>query len=167
MHILIPESFLVLTVAAEYEFFQYKAPVDEGGKTSVAKFLQNNQVSSLPPLTEGNFGYNLIRPLHNQDYFYGIFDACEKFNCALEGWHTETGPGVFEAALAFGEISQMADKAALFKYGSLHIPCVCNLLIQQICHQSNSDPVRHNTLLHGQTASRLLWQQWPSTYLVS
>jgi hypothetical protein len=35
--------------------------------------------------------------VHNQDYFYGIFDACEKFNCGIEGWHTESGPGVFEA----------------------------------------------------------------------
>jgi glutamine synthetase len=62
------------------------------------------------------FGYSLIRPLHNQDYYYGIFDACEKFNTHIEGWHTESGPGVFEAALAFGEIRAMADKAGLFKY---------------------------------------------------
>jgi glutamine synthetase len=62
------------------------------------------------------FGYSLTRPLHNQDYYYGIFDACEKFNTHIEGWHTESGPGVFEAALAFGEIRSMADKAGLFKY---------------------------------------------------
>ena len=66
------------------------------------------------------FGYSLTRPVHNQEYYYGIFDACEKFNCGIEGWHTESGPGVFEAALSFGEIQQMADKAGLFKsvYGS-------------------------------------------------
>lgn len=63
------------------------------------------------------FGYSLTRPIHNQEYYYGIFDACEKFNTHIEGWHTESGPGVFEAALAFGEIRQMADKAGLFKYG--------------------------------------------------
>lgn len=61
------------------------------------------------------FGYSLTRPIHNQEYYYGIFDACEKFNCGIEGWHTESGPGVFEAALSFGEIQQMADKAGLFK----------------------------------------------------
>jgi glutamine synthetase len=43
------------------------------------------------------FGYSLTRPIHNQDYYYGIFDACEQFNCEIEGWHTESGPGVYEA----------------------------------------------------------------------
>jgi len=62
------------------------------------------------------FGYSVTRPVHNKDYYYSIYDTCEKFNCGIEGWHTESGPGVFEAALAFGEIRQMADKAGLFKY---------------------------------------------------
>jgi glutamine synthetase len=43
------------------------------------------------------FGYSLTRPVHNQEYYYGIFDTCEKFRCGIEGWHTESGPGVFEA----------------------------------------------------------------------
>ena len=43
------------------------------------------------------FGYSLTRPVHNQDYYYGIYEACEKFRCGIEGWHTESGPGVFEA----------------------------------------------------------------------
>lgn len=54
-------------------------------------------MEALPPLTEGMFGYSLTRPIHNQDYYYGIFDACEQFRCEIEGWHTESGPGVFEA----------------------------------------------------------------------
>lgn len=62
------------------------------------------------------FGYSLTRPMHNKDYYYGIFDACEKFDTHIEGWHTESGPGVFEAALAFGEIKNMADRANLFKF---------------------------------------------------
>jgi len=62
------------------------------------------------------FGYSLTRPLHNKDYYYSIFSACEKFDTHIEGWHTESGPGVFEAALAFGDIKGMADRAALFKY---------------------------------------------------
>lgn len=43
------------------------------------------------------FGYSLTRPIQNQEYYYGIYDACEKFRCNIEGWHTESGPGVFEA----------------------------------------------------------------------
>lgn len=62
------------------------------------------------------FGYSLTRPVHNKDYYYDIFNTCEQFQCNIEGWHTESGPGVFEAALEFGEVKQMADRASLFKY---------------------------------------------------
>ncbi|PVI06686.1 glutamine synthetase/guanido kinase [Periconia macrospinosa] len=104
---------------AEYEFYQFRAPQNHDGternSSSTATFLRDNPVDSLPSLTEGMFGYSITRPVHNQDYYYGIFDACSKFNCGIEGWHTESGPGVFEAALEFGEITAMADKASLFK----------------------------------------------------
>lgn len=107
---------------AEYEFFQFKAPptnangpLSERNNSSTATFLRNNPVDALPSLTEGMFGYSLTRPIHNQDYYYGIYDTCEKFDCSIEGWHTESGPGVFEAALSFGEIQGMADRAGLFK----------------------------------------------------
>lgn len=43
------------------------------------------------------FGYSITRPVHNQEYYYGIFNTCAQFNCGIEGWHTESGPGVFEA----------------------------------------------------------------------
>lgn len=106
---------------AEYEFYQFRAPQTHDGpdsernSSSTAAFLRNNPVNSLPSLTEGMFGYSITRPVHNLDYYYGIFDACLDFNCGIEGWHTESGPGVFEAALEFGEIIAMADKASLFK----------------------------------------------------
>ena len=110
------------TYTAEYEFYQFKSPSDpnasERNSSSTAKFLQENPPSALPSLTEGMFGYSVTRPVHNQDYYYGIYDACEKFRCNIEGWHTESGPGVFEAALEFGEIRGMADRAALFKYAN-------------------------------------------------
>lgn len=62
------------------------------------------------------FGYSLTRTVHNQDYYYDVFNTCQAFKCDLEGWHTESGPGVYEAALEFNEIRQMADRASLFKY---------------------------------------------------
>lgn len=107
---------------AEYEFFQFQAPADPNGPSdertpsSTARFLKENAAHKLSPLTEGMFGYSLTRPIHNQEYYYGIYDTCREFNCSIESWHTESGPGVFEAALEFGEIKQMADKAGLFKY---------------------------------------------------
>ena len=90
-------------------------PISERNSSSTANFLQENPVHKLPALTEGMFGYSLTRPVHNQEYYYGVYDTCEKFRCEIEGWHTESGPGVFEAALQFGEIREMADKAGLFK----------------------------------------------------
>ncbi|KAI1617749.1 glutamine synthetase [Exophiala viscosa] len=107
---------------AEYEFFTFRAPKDNSSQTThptsstTAPFLQSNAVTSLPHLTQGMFGYSLTDPIHNKDWFYEIFETCEKFKCNIEGWHTESGPGVFEAALEFGEITEMADRASLFKY---------------------------------------------------
>ena len=97
---------------AEYEFYQFKTPSTE----SPATYLRDNAPHSLPPLTEGMFGYSITRPIHNQGYYYDVYDSCVKFQCDLEGWHTESGPGVYEAALEFGQISEMADRASLFKY---------------------------------------------------
>ncbi|KAL6721832.1 hypothetical protein ACLMJK_000937 [Lecanora helva] len=70
---------------AEYEFYQFRTPVDSNlppaqqNSTSTARYLQQNPVNSLPPLTE---------------------DIISSKGQALE----------------YGEIKDMADKAALFKY---------------------------------------------------
>lgn len=97
---------------AEYEFYQFRAPPTDGSKptsernsSNTARFLQENPPSKLPALTEGMFGYSITRPVHNQDYYYGVYDACEKFRCNIEGWHTESGPGVFEAVCSFANTS--------------------------------------------------------------
>lgn len=88
---------------AEYEFYTFRAPssssapLSERNSSATASFLRKNPVDALPSLTEGMFGYSLTRPVHNQEYYYGVFETCERFNCGIEGWHTESGPGVFEA----------------------------------------------------------------------
>lgn len=61
------------------------------------------------------FGYSLLRPTQNQEFFDGAYDLLREFKIDLEGWHTETGPGVFEAALAYNTAMESADRAALFK----------------------------------------------------
>ena len=43
------------------------------------------------------FGYSTTKPLENKGYFHRIFDIADEMNCQIEGWHTESGPGVFEA----------------------------------------------------------------------
>lgn len=102
----------------EYEFFHFQTPSDPAAPnrtTSPAAFLASNPTQALPALTEGMFGYSLTRPVVNKDYYYDIFDTCGRFKCDIEGWHTESGPGVYEAALEFGAVQEMADRASLFK----------------------------------------------------
>ncbi|KAJ0332512.1 hypothetical protein COL922a_011416 [Colletotrichum nupharicola] len=48
-------------------------------------------------LSSGMFGYSTSRPIASKKYFHEIFDFSKKANCGLEGWHTESGPGVYEA----------------------------------------------------------------------
>ncbi|KAG0641382.1 hypothetical protein HOY80DRAFT_954540 [Tuber brumale] len=92
---------------AEYEFFNFR----EDPHSLVA-----SKGSTLEHITPGMFGYSLTRPVQNQDFYYGVFNACKKFRVDIEGWHTESGPGVYEAALEFGGVKEMADRAGLFKY---------------------------------------------------
>jgi glutamine synthetase len=91
---------------AELEFYQYRETAES--------VLEKNGVG-LTPLTTGMFGYSIQRPTLNQEYYYDILESARKFNVELEGWHTETGPGVFEAAIGYSEATEMADKAILFK----------------------------------------------------
>ncbi|KAF8939079.1 hypothetical protein EDD21DRAFT_382300 [Dissophora ornata] len=91
---------------AEFEFFNFK----ETPETLDAKGHAGAQA-----LTPGMFGYSLLRPSLNQDYFYDIFDQCTNFGINIESFHTETGPGVYEAALAYDTATNMADMANLFK----------------------------------------------------
>ncbi|KAJ5101391.1 hypothetical protein NUU61_003613 [Penicillium alfredii] len=104
----------------ELEFMNFQTPSEDGyGSASkhpdLATFLEKNAPSALRPLTAGMFCYSSTRPVANKRYFYDIFNTCAQLNCGIEGWHTEGGPGVYEAALKVSEISQMADKVALFK----------------------------------------------------
>lgn len=107
---------------AEYEFFQYRVSKNIHGdenttnSSGTMRFLQSNPVSSLPHLSEGMHGYSITDPGRNQDWYYDIYNTCEKFNCPIEGWHEESGPGVFEAALSYCSAAEMADRGALFKH---------------------------------------------------
>jgi glutamine synthetase len=44
-----------------------------------------------------------------------LFELLVKFDIPIEGLHTETGPGVYEAAIKYAGILQAADQAILFK----------------------------------------------------
>ncbi|HEX4849657.1 MAG TPA: glutamine synthetase, partial [Puia sp.] len=69
----------------------------------------------LQPMTEGMFGYSILRASQKSAYFNDLFDYLNKFKVPLEGIHTETGPGVYEAAILYTDLPEAADRAVLFK----------------------------------------------------
>ncbi|KAF5330711.1 hypothetical protein D9619_005342 [Psilocybe cf. subviscida] len=91
----------------EYEYFNFK----ETAESASAKNFTN-----LNPLTPGMHGYSLLRTQLNNEYFHDLYDKSLAFDVAIEGHHTETGPGVLETALAYTSALRMADNAILYKY---------------------------------------------------
>jgi glutamine synthetase len=92
----------------EFEWFTYKespSSLAEKGHTSPT------------PLTPGMFGYSGLRTGQNTSFFKDLFDQLDAFNIGIEGLHTETGPGVMEAAIHHQEALEAADRAVLFKQG--------------------------------------------------
>lgn len=73
------------------------------------------------PITPGMFGYSLIRTTQNQPFFNALMDELLKFGVPVEGLHTETGPGVYEAAILYSGALEAADRAVLFKTGAKEI----------------------------------------------
>ena len=90
----------------EFEWFNFA----ETPQTAEAKGYKN-----LQPLTPGMFGYSILRSTLRTDYFTALFDQLKKFDVPIEGLHTETGPGVYEVALMYGDILTAADRSILFK----------------------------------------------------
>ena len=73
------------------------------------------------PITPGMFGYSLLRMNHKREFLNALMDEMPRFGVPIEGLHTETGPGVYEAAIAFSEALEQADRAILFKTGAKEI----------------------------------------------
>ena len=94
--------------AQEFEWFNF-------AETPQSLADKNHQQPK--PVTPGMFGYSVLRPSQLIDYNNALFDELTAFNIPIEGLHTETGPGVYEAAIAHDEVLAAADKAVLFKAG--------------------------------------------------
>ena len=67
------------------------------------------------PITHGMMGYSLVEANLHRDYIAALMDETARFGVPLESLHTETGPGVYEAAILFGDALEAADRAILFK----------------------------------------------------
>jgi len=96
----------------EFEWFNFIDNRDE---------LYKNDFRNPQPMTPGMFGYSVLRASQQGSYFHDLFDSLKKFDVPLEGIHTETGPGVYEAAILYAEILEAADRAVLFKTGAKEI----------------------------------------------
>ena len=57
----------------------------------------------------------MLRNSVHAELYQELLDMGEAMGFPIEGLHTETGPGVIEAALVVDEAGNAADKAALFK----------------------------------------------------
>lgn len=90
----------------EFEWFNFAETPDS---------IQNKRFADLKPLSPGMFGYSILRSTLRNDFMSALFDQLSRFNIPLEGLHTETGPGVYEAAIEYGDILESADRAMLFK----------------------------------------------------
>ncbi len=90
----------------EFEWFNFK---------ETPQSAQEKNFRDLTPLTPGMFGYSILRSTLNSPFFKDLFELLNKFGIPLEGLHTETGPGVLEAAIRYADVAEAADRAVLFK----------------------------------------------------
>lgn len=92
--------------AAEFEFWIFQETPES---------LHEKGFRGLDPLSPGMFGYSWLREGQHQTLVDDILETCSEYDIDVEGIHTETGPGVWEAALRYGGVLEAADQAALFK----------------------------------------------------
>lgn len=90
----------------EFEWYNFA----ETPQTAADKHFVN-----LQPLTPGMFGYSILRSSLQHDFMHDLFELLNQFTIPIEGLHTETGPGTYEAAIRYAEILEAGDRAVLFK----------------------------------------------------
>jgi len=105
--------------AEEFEWFNFQ----ETPESLFQKDYKNPQ-----PLTPGMFGYSILRSSLENEYFNDLFNKLNAFDIPIEGMHTETGPGVYEAAIKYDTVLEAGDKATLFKTAVKEIAYKHNLI---------------------------------------
>ncbi len=92
--------------AVEYEFFLFE---------ETPHSAREKNYRDLKNVSPGFYGYSVLRSTVNAEFYHELLDMCRAMDMELEGLHTETGPGVLEAAIKVSDALVAADKAALFK----------------------------------------------------
>ena len=94
------------SAAAEFEFFVF---------SETPESVRAKGYRALGSLTPGYFGYSMLRSSVHAELYQALLQLAAEMRMPIEGLHTETGPGVMEAALQYCEALEAADRAALFK----------------------------------------------------
>ena len=97
---------LTARVAAEFEFFVFE---------ETAHSVREKDYKGLTNLTPGFFGYSMLRASTQSALYDDILAMAAELDAPIEGLHTETGPGVLEAAIEHAPTMEAADRAVLFK----------------------------------------------------
>ena len=100
------EMGFAVKAAAEFEFFLFE---------ETPHSARDKNYRNLRNLTPGFFGYSVLRSSVHAELHRNLIDMCRDMGIPLEGLHTETGPGVLEAAIEVSGALEAADRAALFK----------------------------------------------------
>ncbi|CAN5512031.1 glutamine synthetase [soil metagenome] len=136
----------------EFEWFNF---------AETPQSARDKKYKDMTPITPGMFGYSILRSTLQNPFFTDLFDMMKKFDVPLEGLHTETGPGVLEAAILYCEAVEAADRATLFKTGVKEIAYQHGIMATFMAkisedlpgcgghvHQSLWDKGRKNNLFH-------------------
>ena len=92
--------------AAEFEFFLFN---------ETPHSVREKHYRGMQTMTPGFFGYSVLRNSVHAEFYQELLQMCNTMRFPIEGLHTETGPGVVEAALQYTGALEAADRAALFK----------------------------------------------------
>lgn len=92
--------------SAEFEFFVFE---------ETPHSVREKNYRDLKNITPGYFGYSTLRSSVHADFYKDLLDLGRDMDFPIEGLHTETGPGVLEAAIEYTSALEAADRAALFK----------------------------------------------------
>ena len=108
-----------VNLGSEYEFWMF---------SETPQSIREKGYRNLQSLSPGMFGYSILRSSQNSTWVKAILDQLPAFNIALEGFHTETGPGVYEAAITVQPGLEAADRSMLFKTSVKEISARHNLI---------------------------------------
>lgn len=92
--------------AVEFEFFLFE---------ETPHSVREKGFRNLRSMTPGFFGYSVLRSGVHAEFYADLLKLGTDMDFPIEGLHTETGPGVLEAAIEVSDALEAADRGALFK----------------------------------------------------